>query len=68
MQPSFTTHTIPYHSVMRRRLVESTELGLATAGVLPSALGRREGDTITLSACVTLTDHARSRLPTTLGG
>ena len=68
LQPSFTTQNLSYHSVTRRRLVELTELGLAATGVLPSALGLREGDTITLAGCIVLNDHARSRLPTALGG
>ena len=68
LQPSFTTQTILYHTVTRRRLVELTELGLAATGVLPSALGLREDDTITLTGCIVLNDHARSRLPTALGG
>jgi hypothetical protein len=68
LQPALMPQTISYHTTSRQRLVENTELGLAAAGVLPSALGVRDGMRITLAGCISLSDHARQRLPTDLGG
>ena len=68
MTPATTVQIIPYHSIPRRRLVESTELGLTSAGVLPSALRLRAGLDITVTGCIALTDIARARLPAGLGG
>ena len=68
LQPAFASQNIPYHSVALRRLADATELGLAACGVLAPALGHREGFDITLTSCIVLTEHARNRLPTTLGG
>jgi len=60
--------TIPYHTTSRARLIETTEIGLAAAGVLPTFLGNRDGMRITLTGCISLTELARARLPTELGG
>jgi len=68
LQPALSPQTIAYHSTALPRLAETTELGLAAAGVLAPALGLRQGLEITLTSCIILTDHARSRLPTSLGG
>jgi hypothetical protein len=68
LQPALTTQIIAYHSTAVHRLVETTELGLAAAGVLNTALGHRQGLEITLTGSIILSDHARLRLPTLLGG
>ena len=68
LQPALNPATIKYHSISRQRLVESTEQGLAAAGVLPTYLGARDGLNVTLTGCISLSEHARQRLPTDLGG
>jgi hypothetical protein len=40
LQPALTAQIIAYHSTAVHRLVETTELGLAAAAVLNTALGR----------------------------
>ena len=68
LQPALNTSILKYHSAPRARLVAHTELGLASAGVLGAALGRRDGDLITLTGCIVLAPYAREHLPPDLGG
>ena len=67
LQPALSTSILKYHTIPRARLVAHTELGLASAGVLGAALGRRDGDTINLTGCIVLAPYAREHLPSDLG-
>ena len=68
MVPALTPKLLKYHTVPWKKLGNYTELQLAAAGVSTSALGRRDGASITVTGCINLTPHAQHLLPADLGG
>ena len=60
LTPNLTQKMLKYHSLPRHKLAAHTESGLAAAGILTSALGRRDGAHITLTGTLMLSAHARS--------
>jgi hypothetical protein len=66
--PALRSVSIKYHTLPGDRLLRQTRLDLVSAGVPESALGTLAGRTLSLSACIELTDAALGTLPPALGG
>jgi hypothetical protein len=69
LTPSMPVVTLKYHTVPRDRLLELTVRDLSSCGIPARSLGRVSGAfRVTLVGCVVVNEHARSYLPTALGG